>query len=148
MKYLVEFLLIGLIVMLAGCGAAPLHVKINSASQLNPDEQNHSLPVQVVIYQLRDPQVFEQATFEELWQNDAALLGSSMMSRQVIDIAPHTQNKITIDREKEAAYIGVIAIFRNPENGHWRAIKKIGKKVPLVRQTITVNIKQYRVSLS
>jgi type VI secretion system protein VasD len=134
-------------VLLAGCSGAPLHVKLNSTSYLNPDEQNRSLPVEIVIYQLRDDQEFKQATFQELWQRDRETLGSSMLSRREMNVPPRSRTKISLRRNKEAVYIGAIAIFRNPRSGHWRDIKKLGRELPLVSKTINIVVSGNRLRM-
>lgn len=132
-------ILISTILLLSSC-STPLLIKVNASSHLNPDEQDRSLPVELVIYQLEDDQVFRQATFQELWQGDSTTLGTAMLSRREVNIPPSTKTKIKLDRQEEATYIGVLAIFRNPENGSWRAIKKIGKGVPLTAKHLQLNL--------
>lgn len=127
--------------------ATPLRLKVNAATALNPDENGRSLPVHLVVYQLRDNQVFKQATFQELWQNDKATLDSSLLARREFSIAPAHHMTLDMSREKQAMYLGVIAIFRMPENGHWRGIVKLGKGVPMMHKSYYVELKGNRLHL-
>jgi type VI secretion system protein VasD len=135
------------LVLLTAC-STPLQIQWHAAKHLNPDEQNHALPVQVVIYQLRDAEAFRQATFEQLWQSDQATLGNSLVSRRETNIAPNSRDKITIDRQKDTVYIGIIAVFRHPQGGHWRALKKIGKGVPLTNKHLNLILTGSEIKLS
>ncbi|QLH41621.1 MAG: type VI secretion system lipoprotein TssJ [Coxiellaceae bacterium] len=131
--------------VLAGCSAPTLQVKLNSAKQLNPDPQNRSLPVMVVIYQLRDDQSFKQATFQELWQHDREALAGSILSRREVTIPPNSHLNVKMTRNKEAAYVGVLAVYRHPSGGKWRAVKRIGRHIG--GSTVTVSLKGNRVSI-
>lgn len=132
--------------LVAGC-TTPLQVTLSAGKHLNPDVANRSLPVQVVIYQLRDDQAFRQATFTELWQNDKEVLRESLLSRRELSIAPGSKTHITLNHNKEATYIGAIAIFRHPQNGHWRGYKRIGRGVPLTKKQIQINLQGTRLGL-
>lgn len=131
---------------LAAC-ATPLRLKVNAAAALNPDAQGRSLPVRLVVYQLRDDQVFKQATFQELWQNDKVTLNSSLLDRREISVAPNAHTTLDMSREKQAAYLGVIAIFRTPQDGHWRTITKLGKGMPMMHKSYTVTLKGSQVHI-
>lgn len=140
MNLIKSLLLIFITIGMTAC-STPIKIKLNAAEYLNRDDDHHSLPAEVVIYQLRDDQVFRQANFQELWQDDQNTLGNSLLERREINIAPGDKTKITLSRNKEMSFIGIIAIFREPENGQWRVIKKIGKGVPLTDKNITVFLK-------
>lgn len=133
-------------ILLTGC-TTPLQIKLTANKHLNLDAANHSLPVQVIVYQLRDEEEFQEATFTELWQNDREVLDGSLLNRREVNIAPGAKKTVNIDRNKETNYIGIIAIFRNPQSGHWRAIKKIGRGVPLTKKEIQVELQNNRVRI-
>ncbi len=97
-----------LIALLCACSPAPIKVTINSTEQLNQDQRNNPLPVQVKIYQLRDNNAFLQATFRELWRQDAATLGNSMLDKQEITINPSSTTKIVLTRKKDCRYVGIV----------------------------------------
>lgn len=126
-------------ILLTSC-TTPLKIKIEAERNLNPDEYRHSLPVEIIIYQLNDDQLFKQADFQQLWQADRNTLGDSLLSRHEINVAPHSTHSITL-KNNNAIYIAAIAIFRNPIAGHWRAIKNIGKGIPLSAKHITIYLR-------
>lgn len=134
--------------MLAGCSTAPLHVQFKSAHFINPNVNNHSLPVEVVVYELRDDEAFRQATFEELWKDDRHVLGDSLLDRREINLIPGTQHKMSLSLNSQTTYIGAIAIFRQPYGGHWRAIKRLGHGFPFIGHHIRILVKGNRISLN
>ena len=135
-------------ITLAGCSAAPLHVQFKSAHFINPDVSNRSLPVEVIVYELRDDQAFSQATFEELWKDDHSILGDSLLDRREINLIPGTQHKVTLSLHNQTAYVGAIAIFRQPYGGHWRAIKRLRHGFPFIGHSISIVVKGNRISLN
>jgi type VI secretion system protein VasD len=136
-----------LFLLLSGCSSAPLHVQFKSTHYINPDVNNHALPVEIIVYELRDDQAFRQATFEELWKDDRNVLGDSILDRREINLAPGAQRKITLSLHQQTAYIGAIAIFRQPSGGHWRAVKRLGHGLPLLGHHITIVVKGDRINL-
>jgi type VI secretion system protein VasD len=128
--------------------ASDLKVNLNAARQLNQSEQNQSLPLVVVVYQLRDIETFQQATFQELWQQDTATLGDSMLSRREVIVAPGSKKEIFISRQKDAKFIGVIGLFRNPSGNQWRSFKKLGIKAPLLKKHFTITVRNNHVGLN
>jgi len=145
---MVRLFIVGWGCFLAGCTTTTWPLRINSSVQLNVDQRNHSLPVQLVIYQLRDDQAFKQATFQQLWQNDREVLGNSLLSRQQISVTPHAHTKLTVTLKKATSYIGVVAIFRKPTGGLWRASKKIGSHWSIIRKAITVTLNKNHVTVN
>lgn len=134
--------------LLSACSPAPINVTINSTEQLNQDQHNNPLPVQVKIYQLRDKNAFLQATFRELWRQDATTLGNSMLDKQEITINPGNKTKIALTRKKDCRYVGIVAIFRRPQGNNWRVINTINNRFSVIPLTIKVNLQSSKVILS
>ena len=145
MNYLDRIIIASLLITLTACSSPTLVVRLKANKHLNPDITNQSLPVEVIVYQLRDRQTFSQATFNELWHDDKNTLGASFISRDEVNIIPGSKNKITINRDNATTYIGIMAIFRNPNAGHWRLVKKIGHKIPLHSSKIDITLTNYSI---
>jgi len=142
MKSIVKILvLIFLIFLLIGCSPAPIKVAINPAYQLNPDQQNKSLPVEVKLYQLRDKDAFLQATFRELWQQDNTILGKSLLDKHAIMVSPGVRTNRSITRNKDCQYLGVVAVFRRPWSSDWRVLEEVKGHSTLF--PLTIKIKMY-----
>lgn len=143
MNYFFRLMTVCIWITLTACSSPTLVVRLKANLYLNPDIANQSLPVQVVVYQLRDPQTFSQATFNELWHDDKNTLGASLISRREINVIPGSSNQIIINRDHDAVYVGIMAIYRNPRVGHWRLIKKLGHSIPLHSLKIDISLIDY-----
>ena len=81
------------------------------------------------IYQLTAPETFEQADFAQLYENDQKTLGKAMLGRYEMIVQPGTAQAITAKAEPDAAFIGIVAGFRDFGDATWRAIVPFqGKK--------------------
>ena len=128
---------------LGGCTVmpkVPVSFNINAANNINSDEHELSLPVQVRIYQLTDLHAFKDATFHELWKMDKKVLGDSFLYSKEISITPNYSERIKIDRKEGAQYIGVVALFRHPELGKWRAYKTIQNQASSMMSSMKLTV--------
>lgn len=128
---------------LGGCSVmpkVPVSFNINAANNINSDEHELSLPVQVRIYQLTDLHAFKEATFNELWKMDKKVLGDSFLYSKEISITPNYSERIKIDRKEGAQYIGVVALFRHPELGKWRAYKTIQNQASSMMSSMKLTV--------
>jgi len=117
--------LVCLLLCLMGCSSPPVKFGISSGQNLNPNEEKKPLPVVVRFYLLSEDQAFNGATFEELWKDDIAALGKSLVSRQELVLTPGTEERLVMDRKEDAMFAGVMAIFREASDGQWRVIKPL-----------------------
>jgi type VI secretion system protein VasD len=134
-----------LILLLSGCASSQMKVQIRSALDLNRSETHRALPVLVKLYQLREKDRFEQATFREIWKDDAAVLGDNMITQREITVAPGASTNIALKRSKEARYIGLTAIFRDPVRGRWRLVKRLARNIPYMPVVMTVGLQGNRL---
>ena len=98
-------------------------IQINASPELNPDIQNRPSPIVLRIYTLKTGDIFKNADFFAIYEQDAEILGDSMTSREELEIPPG-ENRVFEKRElpKESRYIGVIAAYRDLDNAVWRGI--------------------------
>ena len=112
--------------MLTACGTSKqeLEFTLDSTNRLNPSDTGQPVPVVIRIYTLRDSSRFERATFEELWKKDYEYLGEDLLDRKEITLKPKSKQvlEMTVDKEKEENYFGVMALFRKYQAGQWRAV--------------------------
>ena len=118
-------LIICIFVLLSACAAPPVSVHLNSAPHLNPNQQAQSLPVLVKIYELTDKTQFENASFRQIWKNDVNTLGDSLLNHKEVYLQPNSKTKVKIPHSKGGKYIAVAAIYRNPNQGNWRMVKRL-----------------------
>lgn len=122
------FVLVFLSVLLGACSTwpqMPLTLEVQATADLNPNARLQALPVLLKIYQLKSSVSFTAATFQQLWKHDREVLASSLLSYREITITPGMQQKINLNREAGAEYIGIVATFRQPHLGNWRSLKKL-----------------------
>ncbi|VAW74718.1 hypothetical protein MNBD_GAMMA12-3066 [hydrothermal vent metagenome] len=115
-------------VFLGGCsstGGGSLKVNLFASSNASLDEMGRPLSVIVRVYQLSEARAFATSSFVDLWKNDIKILGREMLSRQEIFIVPNSTRDIQIRKDVNARYIAVVALFRNPVSGRWRAYRPV-----------------------
>lgn len=120
-------MLVGLGLQLLACSGPMVKLDLAANAELNPDRKGEPLPVVVRVYQLTDKGAFESATFNQLWKTDEATLGKTLLTRNEVIMNPNSNNKIEIDRNEQAKYVGVVAIFRNPIEQKWRELRELSQ---------------------
>jgi type VI secretion system protein VasD len=114
---------IGLLILallLGGCSSAPkpalspFSLNIKADKTVNPSASNQANPVIVRLYQLTDIQTFEQAPFIDLYEKDSQILGSSLISKQVLPvIVPNSEISKVVKINKSTQYVAVLVEFVN-----------------------------------
>lgn len=99
-------------------------VQLLPTSTINLDDAGAPLPVLVRVYQLKGREKFQQATFKTLWKNDKEVLEGDLLDRKEITVQPDTKTDLYLDVDVKhgAAYLGVMALFRQPDVEGWREI--------------------------
>ncbi|MCK4608334.1 MAG: type VI secretion system lipoprotein TssJ, partial [Gammaproteobacteria bacterium] len=136
-----------LAILLVGCTPAPIDVNINAAANLNQDQAGKSLPIQVKIYQLRDKNAFQQATFRQLWQDDQAVLNKDILDKQQLTVKPNSKKTTVLKRNKDCRYVGVIAIFRRPQADAWRALYIIPDNLSIVDLDVEIYLQNNKLTV-
>lgn len=116
-----------IILFLSACatpqqGPKQYDIRANAEPVINRDAAGKPLSVVVRLYQLKQPNDFNQLTFDlaASGRSDAELLGTSMVQKNEVVLIPGGQ---FIDKEllaPDTKYVGVIAFFRRPDNNFWR----------------------------
>ena len=130
---LLLFLCLGASVFLTGCGYFRYvglwmpDVNLQPSSKMNPGENGEPLPTGVRIYQLTTKDKMEKSDFKSLWKNDKAVLDDTLLAKKEVTVYPGKIQEIEIKKKSGASYIGVMAIFRKPneESGKWKYIVKL-----------------------
>jgi type VI secretion system VasD/TssJ family lipoprotein len=95
-------------------------IMLSSADFLNPDRNGKPLSLVVRLYQLSGKDKFEQATYQALLKGDHKVLEGELLTKSEITLHPNSQEVVRIDPRKETQYIGVMAMFRDPQSQQWR----------------------------
>ncbi|MCX8587682.1 MULTISPECIES: type VI secretion system lipoprotein TssJ [unclassified Gilliamella] len=137
-----------LIISLAGCGIAQsvsetaveitdsvfkwnvrtLHLDLKARAELNVDDDSRSSPVVIRIYQLKDVDNFNTATYQELVDNDSEILQETLIESKEVVLKPDTAISIDIPFDKKADAVGIIALFKEPnlKDNTWRLVLERG----------------------
>ena len=124
-------------------GAAPilagtkrsLQMLVQAQRSLNTDARNASASLALRVYVLRDASGFEKATFDSLYDDDEAALGSNVLVRESLHLRPGEARELALELSGDARAIAVFGAFREIEHSQWRAILPVpaGTIAPRVR---------------
>ncbi len=122
------FLIFVTCTIFSGCGKPYARITFQAQTNLNPDDRGEALPVVVWIYQLKNKEALENADFISIWQDESGALGDDLLTKRETTVYPDSDNQIEIEREPEAKFLGLVALFRRPSGNSWRRIIPITKK--------------------
>lgn len=111
-------------------GAAPaaigpkrnLQLLVQAQRSLNTDARNASASLALRVYVLRDASGFEKASFDSLYDDDEATLGSSVLVRESLHLRPGEARELALELSGDARALAVFGAFREIEHSQWRAI--------------------------
>lgn len=147
---------VGGLLTLAGCGALPppkpstVKVTIIASPNINPTPSGQAAPIIIRIYTLKSDLVFMQSDFQSLFTNDAQTLGTDLIAKREFFMVPGTKQAYDDQMPKEAAFLGVIAAFRDIDTARWRALAPIEPRsanalnVEITRQAVVVPVVKYK----
>ncbi len=132
--------------LLMGCPKknALVNIVMTGAPNVNPDPSGQALSVVVRVYQLKDKGRLEAADYNAIWRSDKETLSDDFLDRQERVVQPGTQEMLEIKTNPMAAYLGVVALFRNPSGDTWRRIIPISGKKP----KISLSLREHSIELS
>ncbi|MFP5426857.1 MAG: type VI secretion system lipoprotein TssJ [Gammaproteobacteria bacterium] len=104
-----------------------LHLDLNGRSAMNTNAQEMSglsVPVLVRVYQLRDSKALEAATYDDLVSRGERVLRDDLLDERVVVVKPGESAQLSTSLQREAQYIGVVALFRSPDvlQDTWRLV--------------------------
>lgn len=124
---------------IAGCAApaptvsAPYTVVITADDKLNPDRNGLPTPVEIRIYRLKGITAFNNSDFFGLYEKDAQLLASELVSKEVFMLQPGEAKVLVGKASNDERALGVFVGYRDLDKAVWRGIaplpapKEIGR---------------------
>lgn len=116
----------------AGC-SAPLPVKepvpcdvqvvtldIFAAANINPNENGNPRPVVVRLYQLTNEVRMQNATYDQILQNEKETLGEDMLKADDVEVYPNDLVEVKFERIKAASTLAGVAFFHSPKGQSWK----------------------------
>jgi type VI secretion system protein VasD len=101
------------------CQALPLTLALTATQRSNALSSGEGRPVQVRIYQLKSDARLRTASFEDVWQTDTKALEGEVVSSEQHTIFPGEKKTITVQPKPDATFLGVVALFREPQGKDW-----------------------------
>lgn len=101
-----------------------VRLQLHAGQRLNTDAKGQSLALVARIYKLRQRTAFEQAPYDSFLdeQKEKALLGADLLEVKEVLLVPGQRLDMQETLSREAAFIGVVALFRAPAAQRWRTI--------------------------
>ena len=118
---------------------------VQAQRSLNTDARNAPASLAMRIYVLRDPSAFEKASFDSLYDDDEATLGSNMLARESLHLRPGEAREVAMDVSGDARAIAVFGAFREVEHSQWRAVLALPEGVAAPRAHIEAQARQLQV---
>jgi len=145
--YARRVLLLGSILLAAGCGSSPplLHGSINVDPNVNPDRAGRPSPIVVRVYELKAVAAFNGADFFSLFDNEQSTLGGELVGREEFQLQPSETRQYRRQLQPDTKFIGVVGAFRDLEQARWRqAVPVPSKRSP----TITIGLQARAVTVT
>lgn len=101
------------------CEEPQLGLEVLAGARLNASPGTGAMPVQLRLYQLSSEAALSRATFEELWQDDAQVLGDTLLGRRELTVYPEARESLDWPVGPEARALAAVAIFRQPRGRDW-----------------------------
>ena len=121
------------LLLLAGCAGdteAPpppteIVVRIASVESLNPDPQGRASPLVMRLYELSAATPFDRADFFDLFDQDRATLGETLVAQDEVRILPAESKTVRRVLDPRTRHIGILAAFRDVQLSTWRGLVEV-----------------------
>jgi type VI secretion system protein VasD len=137
-----SFRILALVVpaLAAGCSPPPpppptvVYVKLVATADVNATG-GVGAPLLTRVYQLAGKSSFEGAEFFPLYKTDSAVLGTDLVKKDEVLLAPGTTKILTLSPTDQVQAVGVFAAYQSYATSTWRADADVP---PHATTTITV----------
>ncbi|MES2091041.1 MAG: type VI secretion system lipoprotein TssJ [Pseudomonadota bacterium] len=98
--------------------------RLHSSESLNVTPSGESIALLTRIYKLRSPNAFMQAPYEVFGDpaREKAQLGDDVIATREVQMIPGQHDEVLDKVAREARYVGIVALFRNPAPQRWRYV--------------------------
>jgi type VI secretion system protein VasD len=90
-----------------------------TSKYINPSESGEPRPVQVRLYQLKNDVNLRNASFDQIWKQDAEYLKDDLVKVEEFPVYPNTRTEVKFERDDAAQFVVAAALFRNPKGKSW-----------------------------
>jgi type VI secretion system VasD/TssJ family lipoprotein len=103
----------------------PIQLTLRASDRLNPDERGEPLPTVVMIYQLKSATKLAAADSDDVYRKPKEVLGEDLLQTEELQLAPGQVQTKTLERDKAAKALAVVALVRRPAGPSWRSIVEL-----------------------
>lgn len=118
-------------------------IRISSSNDINPDMNGRPSPIVLRLYALKSDDIFNNADFFAIYEQEASILGSTLTSREEVELSPGDSIQMEKEFDMDTTHIGVLAAYRDLDNAVWR-----GSVATPVNETTYVDVSLGRLTLS
>ena len=99
-------------------------MRLHASPNLNAGAGKQAYALAVRIYKLRQPAAFQRMPFDSFLSqhSEREQLGNDLLEVKEVMLIPGQHYEIVEKTSREAYYIGVVALFRNPAENRWRVL--------------------------
>jgi type VI secretion system protein VasD len=134
--------------LLTGCMLQPgVNLEVKAVKYLNPSLSGEASPIVLTVYELKTPLIFQKTDYKLLMTNSDKILNSDLLDKTSFEIRPTTNLSIAKKINPKTYFLGMIAAYRKPLGGGWRAVVKVDKS-GLLAKTIIINLKSHDMSIT
>lgn len=96
--------------------------RVFASDSLNINDSGQPLALVLRLYKLKSPDAFLQAPGDIFGDpaKEKAALSDDLVAARELQLLPGQHYEATDKVTREARYVGVVALFRNPAQGRWR----------------------------
>jgi type VI secretion system protein VasD len=94
-------------------------VTVSASQQVNASAGGPGMPVQVRIYQLKNDASLRNAAFDDVWQNDKAVLHDDLLKRDEQTAYPGKTVQLKLELLPATTSIAAVALFRDSKGKDW-----------------------------
>lgn len=124
----------GLLDKIVGLSKTEIDASIEASDELNPDMNGRPSPVVIRLYELKSLSAFNRADFFSLYEDDTAVLGDEMQTRDELLLTPKERRALKRELKPGTRYLAVLAAYRDLEHAQWRATFEapLNKTTPVI----------------
>jgi len=100
-----------------------LNLDLVSRAGLNPDDAGRATSVVVRVYQLKDRQSFDHASYDDLLKKDQTALAQDKLADMATVVNPGASASLSQPMQDATKYVAVVAFYRDPGTGNsWKYV--------------------------
>lgn len=122
-----------------------LDVYLAASKDANSSAGQSARPIAVWFYSLKTTGRFSSADFYSLYDRDSEVLGGDLLSKEEVIVEPGGGQRLSFPVTPDAAYLGVVAAFRDIDRAQWRDLVPI-KPNHANRVSLTIESNAIRVA--